>query len=98
MPPALRLDAQITLILRICIAHEHMQRRCRQVDIKTQLFGNNNVQNWHRNAIAPTSAELGDRKSVVEGKSVSVRVDLGGRRIIKKKKTQNRVLQVALRN
>src|SRR3546814_18780078 len=29
-----------------------------------------------------------DRKSVVEGKSVSERVDLGGRRIIKKKKTQ----------
>src|SRR3546814_446542 len=28
-----------------------------------------------------------DRKSVVSGKSVSVRVDLGGRRIIKKKKT-----------
>src|SRR3546814_15869225 len=28
----------------------------------------------------------GDRKSVVQGKSVSVRVDLGGRRIIKKKK------------
>src|SRR3546814_13199834 len=27
-----------------------------------------------------------DRKSVVEGKSVSVRVDLGGRRNIKKKK------------
>src|SRR3546814_17513727 len=27
-----------------------------------------------------------DRKRVVEGKSVSVRVDLGGRRIIKKKK------------
>src|SRR3546814_14943178 len=27
-----------------------------------------------------------DRKSVVEGKSVSVRVDLGGRRIIKKQK------------
>src|SRR3546814_13094296 len=29
-----------------------------------------------------------DRKSVVEGKSVSVRVDLGGRRIIKKKKNE----------
>src|SRR3546814_20624127 len=28
-----------------------------------------------------------DRKSVVEGKSVSVRVDLGGRRIINKKKS-----------
>src|SRR3546814_11368136 len=31
-----------------------------------------------------------DRKSVVEGKSVAVRVDLGGRRIIKKKKTKNK--------
>src|SRR3546814_16398861 len=30
----------------------------------------------------------GDRTSVVEGKSVSVRVDLGGRRIIKKKKNK----------
>src|SRR3546814_12563007 len=29
---------------------------------------------------------LGDRKSVVSGKSVSVRVDLGGGRIIQKKK------------
>src|SRR3546814_9278898 len=28
-----------------------------------------------------------DRKSVVSGKSVAVRVDIGGRRIIKKKKT-----------
>src|SRR3546814_19091756 len=31
------------------------------------------------------SAREGDRKSVVQGKSVSVRVDLGGRRIIQKK-------------
>src|SRR3546814_12948509 len=30
-----------------------------------------------------------DRKSVVEGKRVSVRVELGGRRIIKKKKRNN---------
>src|SRR3546814_15624838 len=38
-------------------------------------------------AMAPwfTPGEI-DRKSVVSGKSVSVRVDLGGRRIIKKKK------------
>src|SRR3546814_6546536 len=33
----------------------------------------------------PSDAQ--DRKSVVEGTSVSVRVDLGGRRSIKKKKT-----------
>src|SRR3546814_12712704 len=32
----------------------------------------------------------GDRKSVVWGKSVSVRVDLGGRRILKKKKKKNK--------
>src|SRR3546814_14600711 len=31
---------------------------------------------------------VGDRKSVVEGKRVSVRVDLGGRRIIRKKNTR----------
>src|SRR3546814_18315791 len=30
-----------------------------------------------------------DRKSVVWGESVSVRVDLGGRRIIKKKQSEN---------
>src|SRR3546814_14962762 len=30
-----------------------------------------------------------DRKRVVKGKSVSVRVDLGGRRISKKKKTEH---------
>src|SRR3546814_17861174 len=33
-----------------------------------------------------TPDEAQDRKSVVSGKSVSVRVDLGGRRIIKTKK------------
>src|SRR3546814_18279281 len=36
--------------------------------------------------VAVSLTRKGDRKSVVEGKSVSVRVDLGGRRIIKKKK------------
>src|SRR3546814_20592916 len=37
-------------------------------------------------AATETEAAPVDRKSVVEGKSVSVRVDLGGRRIIQKKK------------
>src|SRR3546814_19323936 len=36
--------------------------------------------------LADISAALRDRKSVVKGKSVSVRVDLGVRRIIKKTK------------
>src|SRR3546814_10368618 len=37
----------------------------------------------HRTAWRITSSSV-DRKSVVKGKSVSVRVDLGGRRIIQK--------------
>src|SRR3546814_15018690 len=37
----------------------------------------------------PRVGRVGDRKSVVEGKSVSVRVDPGGRRIIKKKNKNN---------
>src|SRR3546814_13733534 len=45
----------------------------------------------HRNAqtreqLSQYRAAQKDRKSVVSGKSVSVRVDLGGRRIFKKKK------------
>src|SRR3546814_18067376 len=41
--------------------------------------------------LAEKSPKSGDRKSVVEGKRVSVRVDLGGRRIIKK--TRERTLK-----
>src|SRR3546814_15762028 len=37
--------------------------------------------------VPPQLADPGDRKSVVWGKSVSVRVDLGGRRISKTKTT-----------
>src|SRR3546814_19803879 len=36
-------------------------------------------------ARGPLADRFGDRKSVVEGQSVSVRVDLGGRRTITKK-------------
>src|SRR3546814_16111811 len=39
-------------------------------------------------AVAAAGGGTGDRKSVVLGKSVSVRGDLGGRRIIKKKNKQ----------
>src|SRR3546814_16107747 len=41
----------------------------------------------------PLSARSQDRKSVVSGKSVSVRVDLGGSRIIKKKKKKKQKLK-----
>src|SRR3546814_13387121 len=39
-----------------------------------------------------------DRKSVVKGKSVSVRVDLGGRRIIKKKNKNQQTYEKKLPN
>src|SRR3546814_11562278 len=39
--------------------------------------------------------ELRDRKSVVSGKSVSVRVDLGGSGIIKKKK-QRKIMKITI--
>src|SRR3546814_16124998 len=38
--------------------------------------------------LAEEGDDAGDRKSVVSGTSVSVRVDLGGRRCIQKKKTK----------
>src|SRR3546814_17980314 len=38
-----------------------------------------------------------DRKSVVQGKSVSVRVDLGGRRIIKKKNERISMISIMIR-
>src|SRR3546814_18587329 len=40
-------------------------------------------------ALRPKRLSTIDRKSVVEGKGVSVRVDLGGRRIINKKNINN---------
>src|SRR3546814_13304777 len=46
------------------------------------------IDDARRIAFAPFD---GDRKSVVEGKSVSVRLDLGGRQISKKKRTKKNV-------
>src|SRR3546814_13958402 len=45
-------------------------------------------EGWRAPPISPPP--LRDRKSVVSGKSVAVRVDLGGRRVIKKK-TKKRI-------
>src|SRR3546814_19891553 len=44
------------------------------------------VDSFKRWARRPRTARRGDRKSVVEGKRVSVRVDIGGRGIITTKK------------
>src|SRR3546814_6720541 len=44
----------------------------------------------HESTVSSARARSRDRKSVVSGKSVSVRVDVGGRRIIKKKKIRQK--------
>src|SRR3546814_13713776 len=50
----------------------------------TQLSGGNAALRESVRDQFRLSANIKDRKSVVEGKSVSVGVDLGGRRLIKK--------------
>src|SRR3546814_18481384 len=54
-------------------------RECQGGRSRSRCAGNGGYRQCRRQADA-------DRQSVVEGKSVSVRVDLGGRRILKKKK------------
>src|SRR3546814_11794468 len=66
------------------------------------LFHRANLMSGAAMTVAPadlaaqTAERLLDRKSVVSGKSVSVRVDLGGRRNIKKKhkKTPQREVKI----
>src|SRR3546814_17866835 len=46
-----------------------------------------------RRAVRGAASPRGDRKSVVWGKSVSVRLDLGGRRFMKKKKQPHMLIK-----
>src|SRR3546814_17322249 len=61
----------------------------RELDVSLQRFLNSLIS-WVLNIllfiVVITQLGVQDRKSVVYGKSVSVRVDLGGSRIINKKK------------
>src|SRR3546814_13555202 len=50
--------------------------------------GGGGVLGWRTLGLGGGAAP-GDRTSVVSGKSVSVRVDLGGRRVLKKKQQHN---------
>src|SRR3546814_13884615 len=92
---AVRLVGEDGLGGGICGHYGDVAAQARQaaqdVELGAVVDGNHLVA-WRRLvavALAERPARLvpaiGDRKSVVEGKSVSVRVDLGGRLIIKKK-------------
>src|SRR3546814_13797338 len=61
------------------------QQCCRPPDRRRYSAGIANSPGKVRVNAAPTAGWLADRKSVVQGMSGTVRVDLGGRRIIKKK-------------
>src|SRR3546814_14554102 len=63
----------------------HAARQIEQAAVGTGLDPEANAQRTG----SKSRRWQGDRKSVVWGKSVSVRVDLGGRRIITKKQTNN---------
>src|SRR3546814_20484024 len=71
------------------LARELKQSKKRKDEIQKEQAENQKKNDKRREKLAalglPDTGEK-DRKSVVSGKSVSVRVDLGGRRIIKKKK------------
>src|SRR3546814_11796899 len=82
-PPPARTRA------RPCCLPPFAERRCRSIRCHSPAAACRRTASPSSSAPRPT-----DRKSVVSGKSVSVRVVLGGRRIIKKKnkqKTANRI-------
>src|SRR3546814_16623338 len=56
-------------------------------DEPTTTANNIKMNTPRRGSVAKVCTDVKDRKSVVKGKRVSVRGDLGGRRIIKKSKT-----------
>src|SRR3546814_18882298 len=58
----------------------------RRIAVRASFPAQDNVRPAMRDFVTWHSISDLDRKSVVQGKRVSVRVDLGGRRILKKKK------------
>src|SRR3546814_15438839 len=95
-------------ILLMC--NERLMRATRhlaETDALTGIFGRRAIleqsecalRSARRNGLAMSVLMIGadhfkDRKSVVVGKSVSVRVDRGGRRIIQKKNTHPRITRI----
>src|SRR3546814_21006357 len=69
--------------------HPHLSIKLFQLDpFGALLLADDQLRHAHVGVGKPPESQpgRGDRKSVVWGKSVSVRVDLGGRGIMKKKK------------
>src|SRR3546814_16257301 len=97
-------EADVQMVLRIA-AHQPavLRSRLRQQHPRTAVGAPlpRSAQTIHQRSVMRTLScgkmppifagfIIRDRKSVVSGKGVSGRVDLGGRGVIKKKKTQNK--------
>src|SRR3546814_14504665 len=75
-PPAINGESASFMIL-------NRNKRGVAVDLKAE-----EGKELVKRRLAKADIDIEDRKSVVQGKSVSVRVDLGGRRIIQKTKRE----------
>src|SRR3546814_15698197 len=85
---AAAIDRQRLLPLVLhCQGIEHPNRHQQTEDMAEQDEKDADMEQ-HRPPHQLLAPQELDRKSVVSGKSVSVRVDLGGRRIIKKQKLE----------
>src|SRR3546814_14282601 len=90
----------VAMVLSVLLVNESLEDAMLQVEITEDqnfflthkkddapvIWESPNLIIAHLPQGAAAPADMPARKSVVSGKSVSVRVDLGGRRIIKKKK------------
>src|SRR3546814_14021933 len=83
-PPCYREQAPLTRIVSSRQETRTFARFCRTGASRACCFRGSANKNAARRQ-RPPGGMPGDRTSVVEGKSVSVRVDVGGRRILKKK-------------
>src|SRR3546814_16859286 len=71
------------------VAEAHANGHAHTVELNLEPSEGYSLFDERRYGRASVEVPALERKSVVEGKSVSVRVDLGGRRIFKKKTTDD---------
>src|SRR3546814_19494133 len=85
------IESSVTSVVALILTAKNVKLTPSVIRARTSWMGNTS-SGWGDSSGIPRSDESKkeneneDRKSVVSGKSVSVRVDLGGRRIMKKKK------------
>src|SRR3546814_12429663 len=84
LPAAISLSARVSSLLNSPALSLPSATMMAPVSVARSTMNRGLKRSWVYHS---ASASSRDRKSVVEGKSVAVRVDLGGRRIIKKKNT-----------